>query len=220
MTSKKPTKKARPSKRPSKAVTKPYEPTQREIETIATSAERSRGKTPAPRLKVTEKNNVLDVRVDHPDLWTGTLLFMAALATNDQAFLDGIVQQLVNAGSEGGQVDERGINFMLSMVKGIEPRDQVETMLAAQMAAVHNATMTYARRLNTSDTFMEVAAAERTLNKLARTFTTQVAALKQYRTGGQQKMTIEHIHVHEGGQAIVGNVQGGGGVTKKGEPTP
>ena len=28
---------------------------------------------------------------------------------------------------------------MLSVVKGIEPKDQVEAMLAAQMAAVHNA---------------------------------------------------------------------------------
>jgi len=63
-------------------------------------------------------------------------------------------------------------------------------------------------------------AAERSFNKLARTFTMQMAALKQYRTGGQQKMTIEHVHVYEGGQAIVGNVQGGGGVAKKGEPTP
>jgi hypothetical protein len=44
-------------------------------------------------------------------------------------------------------VDERGINFLLAVVKGVEPRDQVEAMLAAQMAAVHNATMTFARRL-------------------------------------------------------------------------
>jgi hypothetical protein len=37
---------------------------------------------------------------------------------------------------------------MLSVVKDIEPRDQVEAMLAAQMAATHNAIMTFARRLN------------------------------------------------------------------------
>ena len=43
-------------------------------------------------------------------------------------------------------MDEEGLNFMLAMTKGIEPRDQVEAMLAAQMAAVHNATMTFARR--------------------------------------------------------------------------
>ena len=37
---------------------------------------------------------------------------------------------------------------MRAMVKGVEPKDQVEAMLAAQMVAVHNATMTFARRLN------------------------------------------------------------------------
>jgi hypothetical protein len=30
---------------------------------------------------------------------------------------------------------------MVSLVKGIKPRDEVEAMLAAQMAAVHMATM-------------------------------------------------------------------------------
>ena len=43
-------------------------------------------------------------------------------------------------------------------------------------------------------------------NKLARTFATQVEALKRYRSGGEQKMTVQHVHVAEGGQAIVGNV--------------
>jgi len=38
---------------------------------------------------------------------------------------------------------------------------------------------------------------------------------KRYRTGGEQKVTVEHVHVHEGGQAIVGSVTGGGEVSKK-----
>ena len=37
---------------------------------------------------------------------------------------------------------------------------------------------------------------------------------------GQQKMTVEHVHVHEGGQAIVGNVQQGGGADKKEKEQP
>jgi len=36
---------------------------------------------------------------------------------------------------------------MLSVIKSIQPQDQIEAMLAAQMAAVHVATMTFARRL-------------------------------------------------------------------------
>jgi hypothetical protein len=43
-------------------------------------------------------------------------------------------------------------------------------------------------------------------NKLAKTFTTQMEALKRYRMGGQQKVTVEHVTVQTGGQAIVGNV--------------
>jgi len=34
----------------------------------------------------------------------------------------------------------------------------------------------------------------------------QMEALKRYRTGGEQKVTVQHVSVSEGGQAIVGNV--------------
>ena len=95
---------------------------------------------------------------------------------------------------------------MLAVVKGIEPRDQIEAMLGAQMAAVHNATMTFARRLAHVELVAQQDSAERAFNKLARTFAAQVEALKRYRSGGEQKMTVQHVHVAEGGQAIVGNV--------------
>ena len=38
-------------------------------------------------------------------------------------------------------------------------------------------------------------------------------ALDKHRGKGQQRVTVEHVHVHEGGQAIVGNVEAGGGVS-------
>jgi hypothetical protein len=37
----------------------------------------------------------------------------------------------------------------------------------------------------------------------------QMAALDKHRGRGQQKVTVEHVHVHSGGQAIVGNVERG-----------
>jgi hypothetical protein len=96
--------------------------------------------------------------------------------------------------------------FMLSVVKDIKPRDQVEAMLAAQMAAVHQAILTFARRLAHVETIDQQDSAERAFNKLARTFAAQMEALKRYRTGGEQKVTVQHVSVSEGGQAIVGNV--------------
>jgi hypothetical protein len=72
--------------------------------------------------------------------------------------------------------------------------------------------MTFARRLNHVDNIPQQDSAERAFNKLARTFATQMEALKKYRTGGQQKVVVEHVTVNAGGQAIVGSVQAGGGV--------
>jgi hypothetical protein len=71
---------------------------------------------------------------------------------------------------------------MLSVMKGVQPRDQLEAMLAAQMAAVHMATMTIAQRLAHVENIPQQDSAERAFNKLSRTFTTQMEALKRYRT--------------------------------------
>ena len=38
-------------------------------------------------------------------------------------------------------------------------------------------------------------------NKLSRTFATLLEALNRHRGKGQQKVTVEHVHVHAGGQA-------------------
>ena len=193
-----------------KQVAKPYEPKPEELATMEAYLARQMEKPPAPRLKVSEKGGVAQVSLDHPDSAFGATLLMAALGTTELDFLIGLLGQLASAGSQGGDVDERGLNFMLAMVKGVEPKDQVEAMLAAQMAAVHMATMTFARRLAHVETLPQQDSAERAFNKLARTFTAQVEALKRYRTGGEQRMFVEHVHVHQGGQAIVGTVNQGG----------
>jgi len=94
---------------------------------------------------------------------------------------------------------------------GIQPRDEIEGMLAVQMIAVHNAAMdAMGRAMITGQTFQGREANVNYATKMLRTFTTQTEALKRYRTGGQQKVTVEHVHVSEGAQAIVGAVSTGG----------
>ena len=98
---------------------------------------------------------------------------------------------------------------MLAVTKGVKPKDQLEAMLSAQMAAIYMATMRFARQLSQVETLPQQDSAERALNKLARTFTTQMEAFKRYRSGGEQKVTVQHMSVSEGAQAIVGNVTQG-----------
>jgi hypothetical protein len=133
-------------------------------------------------------------------------LLMKALGTADYNFAKGLVHQLVKAGSKGNEPDGHKVDFMLSVINGIEPRDHLEAMLAAQMAAIHMATMTFTQQLAHIENLPQQDSAERALNKLARTFASQMEALKRYRTGGEQKVTVQHVNVSDGGQAIVGNV--------------
>jgi hypothetical protein len=124
---------------------------------------------------------------------------MKALGTTESDFIDGLLAQLANVGTQGRVIDKHGLNFMLSVVKCIEPKDQVEAMLAAQMAAIHMSTMTFARRLAHVENIPQQDSAERAFNKLARTFAAQVETLKRYRTGGEQTVRVEHVTVNEGG---------------------
>ena len=58
-------------------------------------------------------------------------------------------------------------------------------------------------------------------NKLSRSWATLLDALNKHRGKGQQKVTVEHVHVHAGGQAVVGTVEKpGGGNHSKMEEQP
>jgi hypothetical protein len=195
----------------------PYKPTANEREALAAFKAVKR----SPRLKVTNgRDGDPNIEIDHRHLGYGQISLMKAIGTTSGDFLEGLILQLVNASKEKTP-SEKGANFMLAVVKGIEPRDQIEAMLAAQMAAVHMASMTFARRLAHVDNIPQQDSAERAFNKLTRTFAAQVSALKEYRSKGEQKMIVQHVNVGEGGQAIVGNVnapaEGGGAREKTGD---
>ena len=42
--------------------------------------------------------------------------------------------------------------------------------------------------------------------RLLRTYAIQVETLRRLRNGGSQFVRVEHVHVNEGGQAVVGPV--------------
>jgi len=181
-----------------------------------------RSKVKPVKFKATEKTKNLDV-VGEP---TSVVAKMTeALGTPDQELhmflLDQLSQTFKGFQSSKGVCENSRLvaicNNAMALLQGIKPQDEIEGMLAVQMIAVHNIAMDAMRLVMISDQFSE--AKERNTNratKLLRTFATQMETLKKYRTGGQQKMIIEHIHVSSGGQAIVGSVtQGGGREDKK-----
>ena len=167
-----------------------------------------------PTITLSKKDGGTQVSFDHPNERIGRLLLMNGVGTADSAFFDGLLTHVVNIGLQGAGTDSRGTNFALSVVKSIAPKDEIEAMLATQMAAVHMASITFARRLAHVDNIPQQESASNAFNKLTRTFAMQMEALKRYRTGGEQKVTVQHVNVNQGGQAVIGAVsapQGGGG---------
>lgn len=189
-----------------------YEKTPEELEAFTAYLAARQASHPVPRLKLeSNQEGGFDISMDHPDQGVSFCLLEHALGTTSYEFANGIIGQLINVAVKGKNPDPAAVNFCLDIVAGINPRDQLETLLGAQMAAIHLATMTFARRLAHVENITQQDSAERALNKLARTFTAQMETLKRYRTGGEQKVTVHHVTVNEGGQAIVGTVGQSGG---------
>ena len=112
------------------------------------------------------------------------------------------------------------LSATIAALVGIAPKDELEGMMAAQLVAAHNAAMEcYRRAMIAEQTFEGRRENLSQATKLSRTWATLLDALNKHRGKGQQKVTVEHVHVHSGGQAVVGTIErpGGGGHCKSEE---
>jgi hypothetical protein len=110
---------------------------------------------------------------------------------------------------DGEEVSEKVGKFLnlLETMKELAPRDGFERMLANQMMAVHHATIECFRRAMVGgQTFEQRDSNLKHAEKLSATYAMQLDTLNKHRGKGQQKVTVEHVNVAAGGQAIVGNV--------------
>lgn len=98
----------------------------------------------------------------------------------------------------------------LELYESLEPADGAEGMLAMQMVGTHDAALECPKRAALSNqTFEGRDMALKHAQKLMTLYTKQLETLNKHRGKGQQKVTVEHVNVQAGGQAIVGNVESG-----------
>jgi hypothetical protein len=106
----------------------------------------------------------------------------------------------------------RQYSATVAALVGIGPKDEIEGMIAAQLLAAHHSAMEcYRRAMLGEQTFGGRQESLNQANKLSRTLAALVEVLDRHRGKGQQKVTVEHVHVHSGGQAVVGLVETPGG---------
>ncbi len=111
----------------------------------------------------------------------------------------------VETGLENAKVQ---VQTAMHMLEQIKPEGALQSMLAVQMIGVHNSAVKFLMSaIDENQTFEGMDANVHRAVRLFRLFNEQLQALASLRgKTARQKVTVEHVHVHEGGQAIVGNL--------------
>ena len=110
---------------------------------------------------------------------------------------------------EEGEPNVR-IARVIEHYNSLKPRDGAEGMLAQQMVGTHFAVVECLRRAaHPNQTVEGRNMALKHPHKLMALDARQLETLNKHRGKRQQKVTVEHLRVEAGGQAIVGTVQGG-----------
>ena len=108
-------------------------------------------------------------------------------------------------------------DLALDLAETIQPKDASEQMLAHQLAAAHKAALDLLAKSAAQHDTVERARLANTAARLMSTFQQGLLTLQRLRSGGQQLVTVQHVHVSDGGQAALINVQTGGEGQKNGE---
>lgn len=221
------TKEAQLAKRKPKASNQPEPPlpppSKAELEAIEQARARIAGRRNRARVKIaTGKDGKLSqLDAEHSDAGGFSARLQDAFGSRGLAFPTSGLNHLIAASRlKDGNVDGTRLNALLAIVDGLEPVNEVEAMLAVQLAVAHGLAMELLLRAQKVDQIPQLDCAGNLASKMLRAIATHVELLNKLKGGGKQTVRVEHVHVHPGAQAIVGNVSTGGRGGEKSEHQP
>jgi hypothetical protein len=150
----------------------------------------------------------------HSDMPGWSARLADALGPNAEAFARvelGRVMDALGLHKSDAETKEYMVNAALAAVDGQRPENELEAQLILQMIVTHSMAMNMLGRVSRAEYRWQVQEYGTLATKLQRTYVAQCEAFAKMRRGGQQKVRVEHVHVYQGGQAVVGNVVTGGG---------
>lgn len=104
------------------------------------------------------------------------------------------------------------MNVILDALYALKPEDVIAGMLVTQLVSLHFQSMNYLTSSSNNNLSPQVK--DMHVNravKLGRLFNEKLETLQRYLRKGTQQVIVQHLSVQSGAQAIVGNVQTGGG---------
>ena len=136
--------------------------------------------------------------------------------------IKGIMSPLINlihsqANNDPTASFDSAFNKSITLIAASDPKNQLELMLATQLAMTHITLGKSAQLLDQN--YKEV----KTINSLGNLYTKlsklgidQINTLERMKGKGQQKIIVEKVNIEAGGQAAIGVYEGGGVNVKKG----
>ena len=179
-----------------------YVPTPEEQAVVQEYLTRTAATSVVPRLKVVDFDKII---VDHPNQQLGLMALAEALGVQDTNIACRLIGQLADIVTRGYNIQQHELNSILSLLKGLAPKDNMQAMLAVQIVAVHEASMMMAQQLGLSVKGPEQVMFGRTLSKLVRTSMDLMGALNRCRSSGES-VAVQNVLVSQGGHAIVATV--------------
>ncbi|WP_342150417.1 hypothetical protein [Methylorubrum sp. SB2] len=190
------------------------EPTPQEQRGIDKAFAYCRSRTPPLTFDI-KKAEGSDITVGIPHNNAGGFIAQqrATFGTVSQDFADRAGGEVGNALRDRGQPlpSPKALNAGVAAVAGIEPKNEHEAMLAVQMVGTHAMAMDMMNLAKQTESIDRMERYGNLATKFLRTYTTQMETLAKLRRGGEQTVRVEHVHVYQGGQAIVGQVTQVGG---------
>jgi hypothetical protein len=202
-----------------------HPPEQRERAAIEDARRRLSSRRPrfAARLAIDKKGAIAEIGPDHSDVEGWLARLDDLFGSNGRSFSLSQLSHILSVAQSANGYDKTKVNALLAAIEGAGPVDELQAMLAVQMAVTHDMAMQAMRRAMRVDQISQYDSAGNMAVKLMRTFTAQVEALAKLQRGGEQVVKV--VHVHPGGQAVVGTVvtgtqygEGGGYDEKRDQP--
>lgn len=132
-----------------------------------------------------------------------------ALGTASSDFVSATLVQIQIASRLPYQgTSEPAVNAALAVIEGAQPRNEIEAISAIQLACAHAATMQVLASLGNSSGRQQTALASAAA-QLIKASAVQSEQLRKLKGGQSQYVRVEHVHVNDGGQAVIGNVKAG-----------
>ena len=102
------------------------------------------------------------------------------------------------------QLEEATLNAALATIDSMQPRSELQAVLAVQIIATGFAGLRFLRQSHRQMTEDYINVYGGYAIKLLRLQNEMIQTFDRYRRGNKQTVEVRHVHIHPGGQGVVG----------------